>query len=205
MKNSKLVEYIDEIKKDLSKGLNSEFLTIPFVMAQLKLNPDILKQFDEFKNVKRINFVELPIFSADINTEEPINLDGTYLGGPTKEIFVQNLVFGNRVDLLNEVVDIYSIDTIDSYDSEANKNLTFGVWQHPIKYNPINFSSYSKIEVIYSLENIVGEKEISKDEAKKLAKQIILKQVSDLIDSEEVNVFRPKSILLRCSPRSIKK
>lgn len=205
MENSKLTEFIQEIKRSVNKGLDYDIFNLQILMQYLKNNPDVLKQFDEFKNVKKINFVDTPIFAADHKTEEPVAADENYLGGPTKPILVETVLLSDSTDLLNEVVDLYSIDSVSFYNPDFAKDLPCGVWQHPTKYNPINFAPNRKIEVIFSLDSIAGERGITKEEAKAQAKKIILKQVSDLIDSEETNVFVPKRIIVRCSPRSIKK
>ncbi len=169
---------------------------------------------DEFKNVKKINILPIPMFLVNPITKEPIWLDENYLGGKTERIEVINIKYNDNI-VFNDEIDLFSIKlSLPIYDDISN--LDCGVWQTPLCYNPNDFTPYNIIKIKYSIEGIKDAKawtisdfkdigKFTTEDARAKIKKTILKQVEDLIDSGNINIPAKRDLIIRCSPRSIKK
>lgn len=176
-----------------------------------KKHTDTLLTFPEFRNVKKINIVDMPIFRT-VNGA-PLTEKTEYLGGGTGVACVEERKMGD--DIFTEEIDIFDVHLspvlYNCNGPEINAN-ECGVWASPTLYNPINFSPRKKIEIVYSLadiqENLIELVEMTlqtrEKKAKEIAKKIILDKVAHYIDTGETNWPELRSVLIRCSSRSFK-
>lgn len=191
---------------DFLKSQSSDFTTGDTERLVTETIVKNFKNFDDFKNVKKINILSLPIYRADTKTGDPFEslADSDFLGGTWRPVQTQTYLYDPKNDKIefNEIVDIYIISlTPKMYSCDK---LGYGVWYYPTTYYPNDFSSLNKIEINFSIEEIKELKNMNDEEAKTEAKRVILKQVSELIDSGQSNLPCEQKILIRCSPRSIK-
>lgn len=198
-----LAEFIKEIKHGDDDACKGESWSVHI---------EKLKTFPEFKNVKKINVVSLPIYKTLAKTGEPLNLcqDRDFLGAETGVACVLEMKLDENS--LNEEIDLYDLTLGPAlYNPNGPKPEDYGVWASPLMYNPFNFEPKRKIEIIYSLDSIAdiygfdGTSQNKIKLAKEKAKQIILDKVGQLIDSGETNWPEYRSVIFRGSSRSFKK
>lgn len=166
---------------------------------------DALLATDEFKGVKKINTV-WPTYLADSVTQEPLLHKKEFLGSSSvKPMVVESfMVHPNDTNRFNEEIDLCGV-FLSPKMYDPSFNLDYGVWKSPIQYDPNTFTPYNTITIKYSIEDMVNIKQISTNEAVQQAKEIILKKVSEFLESKESNYPYKQGVIVRCSPRSIKK
>lgn len=198
MEKTKLIEYLESIEE--TDGYEPKYFN-----TYMRLNPETLKEFDEFKHVTKINVVKTPIFLVDSVTNEPLESMEDYIGQNNKPIISETHIVDFEKQEFNEVIDILHIGvTPKIYDQTVIDKLGCGIWLYPTSYSPIDFQSTSRIDVKYSLDSICQVKNIGTAQAKEEAKKTILAKVAELIDSGVPNVPYTRKIMVRCSPRSIR-
>lgn len=199
----KLAEFIE----NLGLGDNNSIV--------LSEHPEVffmLSQFEEFKNVKKFNLLEFPIYNVSRETGEIMNMgDVENLGESYKvETTQTRLINDENEDGFAEEIDIYSIDlTPHLYNPDLLKSnfidWKIGIDKYPTFFNPADFSSYDAITIAYSLTNIMDMEKLTRDEAKEVVKNRIIKKITNLIDSDTTTIKGFRKAMVRCSTRSFKK
>jgi hypothetical protein len=194
----KLKEFIQTFEHTLTQEMHGTFNA-----RSLEKVKEILLQCEEFKGVKKLNFLTLPNFMANKKTGdplEPLNRDSL----PGEETYSERVVtykFTTNLEF-NEVVDLYSIGLSPRiYDENFIENLKDGLWSLPQVLG--DFVSKKEIRFIFSREKLQDMQGLHPE----TFEQFVNKTVEDFrkfITSDEVNVPSKKAIMLRVSPRSIK-
>jgi len=200
----KLVEFIEGLNKKQktlpNRASNSQD---PIVLGSenLRMFEKQLFECDEFKNVVRLNFIDLPTYMVDNETGEPISVNRQFLGGDTSIKSVASYKITPDVELkFNKIVDLYSISIAKIY-TKTEEVTKPGVWVYPTIYNPETFTPKNQIRVIWDqiqLEQTlltIGNGETPKDR--------ILRMFKDALETMEPNLPCEYAILLRCSERSL--
>lgn len=171
----------------------------------LELIKDRLLECEEFRGVKKINFLAGPTFIGDASNGDPIEMSEDYLGGPTK--FYETGTYlsdpEKPVEIeLSETVDIYNISTIpQAFELSEIKNLPVGVYLLPSNmYSTMGLDLFARVD--FGAMAVAG---IEYKDARERAKRVILKKMEELLDSGEPNIPRKYSVKIRMSHRSIKK
>lgn len=197
----KLQELFEEFEKRGSvdpKTMDLNTIAGPY----LKTFEKELYQCEEFKNVLRINFLEMPSFIADIETGEPIIFNSNYMGeGDVKNQSVLSYKYDSDEPInFNKIVDIYSITMLKMYDTKSTFNKP-GVWSFPTVYNPENSEPSKEIRVIWSPEKM--QDAIVLTNSKESVKMRLMRLFEEALDRDQPNIpFTPK-YMIRCSSRSV--
>ena len=156
---------------------------------------------DEFKNVARINYIELPSYFVDDETGEPISANREFLGGKTTVKKVTDFGIKYNEELaLNKIVDIYSIMLQKKFLSSEDITKP-GVWIYPTNYSEDDFNPKSQIRIIWEpnqLEEVL--KIMGKTET---PKERLMRMFENALDTMEPNIPCEYSLVIRCSERSI--
>lgn len=172
----------------------------------------ILKQFEnrfyeceEFKDVVRINFLEMPTYLVDEETGEPIAGHRNYLGGNVKPQNVLNFQFSEGDEIkFGKIVDLYSIAVNKVYDvnfMNSSENRKYGVWNYPVVYDVKTFEPLKEIRVIWSPEQLRDALAIT--ESKETVRERLIRMFEEALDRQEPNIPCSSKFLFRCSSRSI--
>lgn len=208
-KESKLVKYLESIEVD-----SMSMPTLGPEELQNEMVQKFLLCFDEFKNVKKINVLKLPVYLGDAKTGAPIEQDETNLGDKSKTKNYQAVSFNydpNRESNIefNEEIDLYSITlSIRIYDPEELNifKLGAGTWVMPSLYSPVDFTPLREVRVIFSPEAIQDIFSLeNKEDVEKEVKKRLMKSFEDALDNGlKENVPYRRTILFRTSSRSVK-
>ncbi len=175
------------INDSIYKEKNEYLLYFP----SLSSIDDKLRQLDEFENVKKINYVALPVFLVDSETETPVNSssiktvskiekevdesngeikmkfvteivkDSIPIGTKPIQVETYKLSDDNDHFKFNEEIDIYSIKIVKKYDFDVK--LGKGVWKFPTKFDGETFEALNEIKIIFSEEEMIN---MAEDETK---------------------------------------
>jgi len=201
----KLVDFIAELDKKRKSlpGNSGKNLQDPIVLGSenLRTFEKQLFECDEFKNVVRINFIDLPSYLVDNETGEPISTNRQFLGGDTSVKSVASYkVFPNQELKFNKIVDLYSISISKIYTKTEDVNKP-GVWVYPTIYNPETFTPKNQIRVIWDQTQL--EQTLTAIGSSETPKERILRMFKEALETMEPNLPCEYAIHLRCSDRSI--
>ena len=198
----KLVDFIVELEnksKAITRLETNELFELNSEL--LRLNEKGLFDCDEFKNVARVNYIDLPHYLVDCETGEPIATNREFLGGNTtsKEVFSYLVNPGQELKF-NKIIDLYSITLHKRYNTseEVKKH---GVWVYPTDFNMETLAPTNKITVIWDPNQLkealemVGNSETPKDRLKRM--------FDNALDSMEPNLPCEYVLRIRCSERSV--
>ncbi len=167
----------------------------------LKIIEKELFQCDEFKNVVRINYIDLPSYLVDEETGEPISTNREFLGGKTKAHQVSTFnIFPIQELKFNKIVDLYSIRLNKRYLKNQDVSKP-GIWIYPTAYDQTTFVPINQIRVIWDPNQLnevltmVGNSETPKAR--------LLRMFESALDNMEPNVPCEYVLSIRCSNRSI--
>lgn len=201
----KLVDFIEELDKKRKTlpsriGGNSQE---PIVLGSENLRTYEKKLFecDEFKNVVRLNFLDLPTYLVDNETGEPISTNREFLGGDTsvKNVATYKIFPGQELKF-NKIVDLYSISISKIY-TKTDDITKPGVWVYPTVYNPETFTPKNQIRVIWDKDQL--EQTLTAIGSSETPKERILRMFKEALESMEPNLPCEYAIHLRCSERSL--
>lgn len=200
----KLVDFIAELdkkKKALPNGNSNSQGLIVLGSENLRKFEKQLFECDEFKNVVRLNFIDLPTFLVDNETGEPISMNREFLGGDTSVKSVSSYkIFPHKELKFNKIVDLYSISIAKIYTKTEDVNKP-GVWVYPTIYNPETFTPKNQIRVIWDPSQM--EQTLNAIDKGETVKERLLRMFKDALDTMEPNLPCEYAILIRCSERSI--
>jgi len=201
----KLVDFIEELnkkQKSLPNRVNNSQDPIVLRSENLKKFEKQLFECDEFKNVVRLNFIDLPSYMVDNETGEPISANRQFLGGDTSAKSVVSYRINPDQELkFNKIVDLYSVSIVKIYTTKTEDISKPGVWVYPTTYNPETFTPKNQIRVIWDQTQL--EQTLSAIGSGETPKDRILRMFKDALDTMEPNLPCEYSILLRCSERSL--
>lgn len=194
-----LVDFIVELEKKRVDMLNT---TEPCCLygQTLKNFEKQLFECDEFKNVVRINYIDLPSYLVDEESGEPISNNREFLGGKTayKKVITYKIQPGEKI-VFNKVVDLYSLQVFKIFNTNEDVNKP-GVWVYPTNYDTTTFAATNQIKVIWDPNqlqealSLIGNPETDKDRLKRMFNQAL--------DSMEPNIPCSYALIVRCSERS---
>ena len=164
-----------------------------------------LLKLPEFKDVKKINLIDLPIYMRYTDDNTIMRLGKGLYVDETRETVTESvkehLINGNL--MFNEEIDIYSLQLGgEMYNPKQTSilNLGEGIFLTPTIYNPLTFQPFREIKVIFSPESKEDEKErilrIKND-----FNDFVDKMVNNSLSNEEQLTNR--CVIIRCSERSI--
>lgn len=202
----KLVEFLAKLESQQSQIENAEDKII--TTNGLTLDSKVLSMFekslfecDEFKNVIRINYLELPNYLIDKESGEPISGNREFLGGDVtvnqtlsfKALPGQEIKFGKYVD-------IYTISLHKRFNMSEDVKKP-GIWIYPTSFEEQTLAPTNQIRVIWDPEQLkdalalMGSQETPKDR--------IMRMFESALDSMEPNISCEYIVEIRCSARSI--
>lgn len=204
----KLTDFILELEKKQATLSNKDVMEKIAGGNGFILGPNDLRNFErqlfeceEFKNVARINYIELPTYYVDEETGEPISSNREFLGGKmgTKQV-LSFTVNPNQEIKFNKIIDIYSVTVNKKFLTKEEVSKP-GIWIYPTNYDSIDFEPTNQIRVIWDpnqLEDaliIMGNKETPKKR--------LMRMFESALDSMEPNVPCEYVLTIRCSDRSV--
>jgi len=190
----KLVDFV--VNADPKDFENKSFMT----GQSLKNSEKQLFECEEFKNVARINFLDLPNYLVDNETGEPISASREFLGGDTVVKQVQSYkIYPNQEWKFNKIVDLYSIAIAKIYTKTEDINKP-GVWVYPTTYNPETFTQKHQIRVIWDQQQL--EQTLTAIGSDETPKERLLRMFKNALESMEPNLPCEYALLIRCSERS---
>lgn len=195
----KLIEYIVQVEKERLSNL-TEREEPSFLMGEsLKKLEEGLFSCDEFKNVLRINFLNVPSFLIDQETKEPVSMSREYLGGKTEpQVVVTGKYKMDQEIVFNKFVDIYSIQLIKYYDKDIVIDKP-GVFIFPTLFTE-DFEALKQIRVLWSptqLQDALAT--IGRNET---AKERLIRMFEKALDDMEPNIPCEYALAIRASKRS---
>lgn len=202
----KLIDFYEKCVQENS----SLFDEIGISQELLKHNifRDDLMKCDEFKNVKKINLLHLPSYLIVESTGEPTYDNVNYVGQKTKAVTAPLYKIDEDTEFeFSEIVDLHIIrSTPKIYDPSVLDNLDAGVWKTPRIYNQTNFIPSQEIRVKYNPETIQDIISFENKTIEEIYKERIEPKIRELFLNPELesNLPHKRSLLIRCSPRSIK-
>ena len=198
----KLAEFIADLEKKkavMQDGVGFGGFTLE--STSLKNFEKRLFECEEFKNVARINFLEMPTYLIDEETEEPIALNREFLGGKTKTVQVQSFMVNPENELkFNKIVDLYSIRLNKRFDTSLDVSKP-GVWVYPTVYDQSTFEATNQIRVIWDPKQLTEALQMVG--ASETPKQRLMRMFETALDSSESNLPCEYVLTIRCSSRSI--
>ena len=160
-----------------------------------------LFECDEFKNVARINFLDMPTYLVDEETQEPIATNREFLGGTTKGRQVYTFHVNPGQDLkFNKIIDLYTITLFKKYSSNEDIKKP-GIWVYPTDYNQETFVPTNQIRVIWDPSQLQDALKLVG--GSETPKKRLLRMFETALDSMEPNIPCEYVLALRCSTRSI--
>jgi hypothetical protein len=169
--------------------------------ASLRALEKRLFECEEFKNVARINFLDVPTYKIDSDTKEPISLEREYDGEVELKTTATFKLKQNDEIKLNRYVDIYSLQLIKVYNTSAVNLDKPGVWIFPTTYNLETFIPKNEIRIIWNPEQLqdalmmMGNSETSKSR--------LMRMFEDALDNMETNIPCEYGLFFRGSERSV--
>ncbi len=159
---------------------------------------NLLGNIDEFRNVKKINFLNGPTFIADKNGT-PLEHSETFIGDTTTfQETVNVLIKEDSIIEFNDEIDIYTLEQMNEIVSIDVETLEAGVWKFPMQQGDSGI-------IIKQRASFLSELGYDNDLMKDRIKKNILKKVEELLDSQEIsNIPLKKNVRIRVSKRSIK-
>lgn len=159
-----------------------------------------LFECDEFKNVVRINFIDLPSYLVDEETGEPISSQREFLGGKTshKDVITFKIKPDEKI-VFNKVVDLYSVQVLKIFNTNETISKP-GVWIYPTTYND-KFEPLNEIRILWNpeqLQEVLNILSVSKETPKERLKRMF----DEALDKMEPNLSCSYVLMVRCSERS---
>lgn len=189
----KLVDLIVELDKKNGTGV--------YTSHELRKIEQRLFECEEFKQVVRINYIDLPAYLVDTETDEPISSNREFLGGNTGVRQVGSFrVEPNQELKLNKIVDLYSISILKRY-SVAEEIDKPGIWVYPTIYDPNVFTPKNQIRVIWDPSQL--NEALTLMGGVETPKQRLLRMFETALDTMEPNLPCEYVLSFRCSTRSI--
>lgn len=198
---SKLQEYLESIVFENSDDI------MEFNHDVLSVISDELLAFDEFKDVKKINILNMPIYKTKKGSNIPISNDDTYLGGETDTIHSVCYKLNDGECTLNEEIDLYSISlTPVIYDPKDINDITnkIGVYRTPLLYDPKTFAPTERISITWStvgIKDSLGH--LTPEEQDIEIRRRLMKMFEDALDGK-CGLPKRRGVIVRISPRSFK-
>jgi hypothetical protein len=185
----KLSELLADLEKNGIK--NPGFGNFPvFDHRNLKAFENRLYECEEFKDVVRINFLEMPTYLVDEETGEPIAGQRNYLGGNAKPHQVSSFQFTEGDDIkFGKIVDLYSISVSKIYDLNFfnnSENRKPGVWNFPTVYDTETFEPLKEIRVIWSPDQIKDV--LALTESKETLRERLLRMFEEALDRQDAQL-----------------
>lgn len=194
----KLVELLSEMDSKKSQSNINGLLLGP---GELKAIENYLFQCDEFKNVVRINYIDLPSYLVDEETGEPVSANRNFIGGNTSIKQVESYrAEGEREFKFNKIIDLYSITLNKRYDVNADISKP-GVWVYPTMFDHETFTPKNQIRVIWEPEQLRDALKLMN--STETAKDRLRRMFEDALENMEPNLPCTYVLTLRCSERSI--
>ena len=181
----------------------SDDLTMPISGEVLTLMKDKLLTFDEFKGVKKINILPLPIYLVKKGTHTPLTEDKNYLGEDTDTVTTETYKLGDGESNFGEEIDLLSICLSPKmYDPKDLNNNEIGVRRIPLLYDKESFTPKEKIEIVWSKEAAQDSNAFGtlKDEG---FKERLMRLFEEALDGKH-DIPAKRGIMVRISPRSLK-
>lgn len=184
-------------------------------ISQALLEHDIFKdelmKCDEFKNVKKINFI-MPTYLVVESTGEPIYNNSDYIGQETKTVTTPSFRISEDTEFeFSETIDLYMIGQLYKVsDQDSLKNLDCGVWKMPISYDDIDFTplfNKREIKIIFNPESLQDIIAMENKTIEQIYEERIEPKVKELfLNKNKIDSNTPAKsfLLIRCSERSIK-
>lgn len=178
-----VVQYRSSFKNDVLRG------------EALKALLPILKEVEEFKNIKEINFVELPNYMGDLHGR-PLTKEEEPITSSDKKIICQTEVHKlGQSTRFNDILNLYYIALSPAiYDPKDFDKLGLGVFRLPTVYDKGIFAT-NEIRIRWNSETLQGNTE-------DLSKREILNQVERLLDSGP-NILGKRAIMIRCTQSNL--
>jgi hypothetical protein len=202
----KLVEFIKELEQKKEQlGNHSEkiaggngFILDSNALRNVEKN---LFECDEFKNVVRINYIEMPNYLVDEDSGEPISSNREFLGGKTKVQETKEHTFNPEEEIrFNKIVDLYSIRLNKRYITKEEITKP-GVWIYPTVYNQETFEATNQIRVIWDPHQL--EQALALVGTKETPKERLMRMFETALDNMEPNTPCEYVLTIRCSSRSL--
>jgi hypothetical protein len=169
--------------------------------AYLKLKEKELFNCDEFKNVARINYIDLPSYFTDEETGEPISNNREFLGGKTIVKTVSDYEVGPKEEIrFGKIVDLHSITLQKKF--LASEDITKpGVWIYPTDYSIDDFNPINQIRVIWEPKQL--EEVLALMGKSETVKERLMRMFENALDNMESNIPCEYSLIIKCSERSV--
>lgn len=203
----KLVELITKLERKKlqmpNKSEHKEAFDAPFVLdyQALKGIEKYLFDCDEFKNVIRVNYLPLPNYHVDEETNEPIIYNTEFLGGKLmvgkSESFMVNP--GQEIKF-NKVIDIYSIMLNKRFLTNENLDKS-GIWIYPTKVDTNTFDYTNQIKVIWDPNQL--KEVLALVGTSETPKQRLMRMFESALNDMTPNIPCEYVLTIRCSERSI--
>lgn len=179
-----------------------DFENKSFMAGQsLKNSEKQLFECDEFKNVIRINFIDLPAYLVDDESGEPIAHNREFLGGQTSRKQVVTYKFRpGETAIFNKVVDLYSLQIIKLFNTNEAVSKP-GVWIYPTVFND-KFEPLKEVRVLWSPEQLQDAISLINN-SNETAKSRLMRMFEQALDSMEPNLPCSYALVIRCSERSM--
>ena len=193
--------------KDYLISLYEKGIIINRGIVYLKdLNID-LKNFEEFKNVSKVNILPAPVYHVQEKTGIPLFLIDKYFGFiPSNIECIQERKFDDSIsERLKSEIDVLSFQVSELWSRISIDELECGVWLQPNYYNPENFQPERVIVVKYQPQQIADVKGLSGEALNEEIKRLVLPEVERLLFESKSNVKPTYLITCRFSERSFKK
>ena len=200
----KLADFIAELEKKSSEfGADKLVSGNGFLLTSTNLRMFEKKLFecDEFKNVVRINYLDLPSYAVDEETGEPIGANRDFLGGKTITHQVSSFRVNPDQEIkFNKIVDLYTITLNKRFLSKEDVSKP-GIWVYPTMYDQETFITKNQIRIIWEPQQLEEAlKMVGKTET---PKQRLMRMFEAALDNMEPNLPCEYVLTLRCSSRSI--
>lgn len=201
----KLVELLKELeskKEQLNHLRENSVLTngLAIYGKTLRDFEDRLFECEEFSNVVRVNYLDLPSFLVEKETEEPISANRNFIGGDVKPQTAVEITIkpGDEIKL-NKYVDIYSITLLKVFNHKEDINKP-GIWVYPTVFDANTFEPTNQIRVIWDPEKLKDALKLM--DSKETPKERLMRMFESALDSLEPNISCEYIMKVRCSSRS---
>jgi hypothetical protein len=197
----KLVDFIADLEKKKAVIQNTPSGGFLLDSTSLKNFEKKLFECEEFKNVARINFIEMPTYLVDEESGEPIATNREFLGGKTKASEVQSFMVNSGQEIkFNKIVDLYTITLNKRFNSKEDISQP-GIWVYPTSYDKDTFEATNQIRVIWDPKQLAEALQMVGNS--ETPKQRLMRMFETALDSAEPNLPCEYVLSLRCSSRSI--
>lgn len=203
----KLIDFYEGLSERSGSWFNEIGLNASLLMKHDEIKAELMK-CDEFKNVKKINLLQMPTYIMLESTGEPTYNNVDYIGQKTKAVHIPVYKVDEDTEFeFSEIVDLHTIiNTPKIYDPNILENLECGVWKTPRVYNTDSFIPSQEIRVIFNPETIQDIICLENKTVEEIYKERIEPKVRELFLNREIisNLPHRRGLLIRCSKRSIK-